>query len=53
MAEDTSERNRQQLIDLSEVAGDVRPVLPAGGSPLADLVNSVGPVGPWDAVSIR
>ena len=40
-----AEQNRQRLIDLSEVAGDVRPVLPAGGPPLADLVNSVGPVG--------
>ena len=41
-----AEQNRQRPIDLSEVAGDVGPVLPAGGSPLADLVNSVGPVGP-------
>ena len=41
-----AEQNRQRPIDLSEVAGDVLPVLPAGGSPLADLVNSVGPVGP-------
>ena len=41
-----AKQNWQQPIDLSEVAGDVRPELPAGGSPLADLVNSVGPVGP-------
>ena len=40
-----AEQNRQQPIDLSEVAGIVRPALPAGGSPLAGLVKSVGPVG--------
>ena len=40
-----AEQNRQRPIDLSKVAGNVRPVLPAGGPPLADLVNSVGPVG--------
>ena len=41
-----AEQNRQRPIDLSEVAGNVRPALPAGGSPLAGLVKSVGPVGP-------
>ena len=45
-----AEQNRQWPIDLSEVAGDVRPVLPAGGSPLAGLVNSVGP---WARVGCR
>ena len=49
-----AEQNRQWPIDLSEVAGDVRP---AGGPPLAgvlplaDLVNSVGPVGPCGMLS--
>ena len=42
---------RGRPIDLSEVAGDVRPVLPAGGSPLVGLVNSVGPVGPCGMLS--
>ena len=46
-----AEQNRQRPIDLSEVAGDVRPVLPARGPPLADLVNSVGPVGPCGMLS--
>ena len=41
----------QRPIDLSEVAGDVRPVLPAGGPPLADIVNYVGPVGPCGMLS--
>ena len=41
-----AEQNRQRPIDLSEVAGNVGPALPAGGSPLAGLVNSVGPIGP-------
>ena len=41
-----AEQNHQRPIDLSEVAGDVRPVLPAGGPPLVGSVNSVGPVGP-------
>ena len=39
-----AEQNRQRPIDLSEVAGNVRPLLPAGGSPLAGLVKSVGPL---------
>ena len=48
-----AELNQQRPIDLSAVAGDVPPVLPAGGPPLADLVNSVGPGWPvWDAVPI-
>ena len=41
-----AEPNRQQPIDLPEVAGNVRPALLAGGSPRAGLVNSVGPVRP-------
>ena len=32
-----AEQNRQRPIYLSEVAGNVRPALPAGGSPLAGL----------------
>ena len=39
-----AEPNRQWPVDLPEVAGNVRPVLLAGGSPQAGLVNSVGPV---------
>ena len=46
-----AEQNRQRPIDLSEVAGNVHPVLPAGGSPLAGLVNSVGPIGPCEMPS--
>ena len=41
-----AEQNRQWPIDLSQVAGNVRPALPAGGSPLAGLVKSVGPLAP-------
>ena len=41
-----AEQNRQQPIDVSEVTGNVRPVLPAGGSPMAGVVNPAGPVGP-------
>ena len=41
-----AEQNRQQPIDVSEVTGNVRPVLPAGGSPLAGVVNPAAPVGP-------
>ena len=41
-----AEQNRQWPIDVSEVTGNVRPVLPAGGSPLAGVVNPVGPDGP-------
>ena len=50
-----AEQNRPGPIDLSEVAGDVRPVLPAGGPPPGcfselcwprwPLLASVGPVG--------
>ena len=38
--------NRQRPIDVSEVTGNVRPVLPAGGSPLAGVVNPAGPMAP-------
>ena len=41
-----AEQNRQRPIDVSEVTGNVRPVLPAGGSPLACVVNPTGPDGP-------
>ena len=41
-----AEQNRQRPIDVSEVTGNVRPVLPAGGSPLAGVVNPAGPDGP-------
>ena len=40
------EQNRQRPIDVSEVTGNVRPVVPAGGSPLAGVVNPAGPDGP-------
>ena len=46
-----AEQNRQRPIGLSEVAGNVRPVLPAGGLPLADLCWPHQPV--WNAVFIR
>ena len=38
-------------IDVSEVTGNVRPVVPAGGSPLAGVVNPAGPVGPCETPS--
>ena len=38
-----AEQNRQRPIDVSEATGKVRPVMPAGGSPLAGVVNPVGP----------
>ena len=41
-----AEQNRQRPIDLSEVSGDVRPVLPAGVPPPPPLVGSVNSVGP-------
>ena len=41
-----AEQNRQRPIDVSEVTGNVRPVLLAGGSPLAGVVNPAGPDGP-------
>ena len=41
-----AEQNRQRQIDVSEVTGNVRPVLPAEGSPLAGVVNPTGPDGP-------
>ena len=47
-----AEQNWQRPIDLSEVAENVCPALPAGGSPLAGLVNSVGPVGPCAILSL-
>ena len=37
---------QNQRIDVSEVTGNVRPVVPAGGSPLAGVVNPAGPDGP-------
>ena len=41
-----AEQNRQRPIDVSEVTGNFRPVLPAKGSPLAGVVNPAGPDGP-------
>ena len=41
-----AEQNWQRPIDVSEVTGNVRPVLPAGGSPLAGVVNPASPDGP-------
>ena len=41
-----AEQNRQWPIDVSEVTGNVRPVVPAGGSPLAGVVNPADPDGP-------
>ena len=41
-----AEHNRQRPIDVSEVTGNVRPVVPAGGSPLAGVVNPDGPMAP-------
>ena len=41
-----AEQNRQRLIDVFEVTGNVRPVVPAGGSPLAGVVYPAGPDGP-------
>ena len=41
-----AEQNRQRPIDVSEVTGNVRPVVPAGGFPLAGVVNPAGPDGP-------
>ena len=51
-----AEQNRQRPFELSEVAGNVRPVLPAGWlselcPPLAGLVNSVGSIGPCEMPS--
>ena len=46
-----AEQNRQRPIDVSEVTGNVRPVVPAGGSPLAGVVNPAGPVGPCETPS--
>ena len=40
-----AKHNRQQPIDVSEVTGNVRPVVPAGGSPLAGVVYPAGPDG--------
>ena len=34
-----------------EVTGNVRPVVPAGGSPLAGVVNPAGPDGPAATVA--
>ena len=41
-----AKQNRQQPTDVSEVTGNVRPVVPAGGSPLAGVVYPAGPGGP-------
>ena len=41
-----AEQNRQQPIDEFEVTGYVRPVVPAGGSPLTAVVYPAGPHGP-------
>ena len=41
-----AEQNRQRPIDAFEVTGNVRPVVPAGGSPLAGVVYPAGPDGP-------
>ena len=41
-----AEQNWQRPIDISEVTGNVRPVVPAGGSPLVGVVNPAGPDGP-------
>ena len=55
-----AEQNRQRPIDVCEVTGNVRPVFPAGGSPLAGVVNPAcpdgpvvagGPVGPCEMLS--
>ena len=40
-----AETDRQRLIDLPDVAGNVRLALLAGGSPRAGVVNFVGSVG--------
>ena len=41
-----AEQNWQRPIDVSEVTGNVHPVVLAGGSPLAGVVNPAGPDGP-------
>ena len=41
-----AEQNRQRPMDAFEVTGNVRPVVPAAGSPLAGVVNPAGPDGP-------
>ena len=41
-----AKQNRQWPIGVSEVTGNVRPVVPAGGSPLAGVVYPAGPDGP-------
>ena len=41
-----AEQNRQWPIDIFEVTGNFRPVVPAGGSPLAGVVYPAGPDGP-------
>ena len=46
-----AEQNRQWPIDVSEATGTVRPVMLAGGSPLAGVVNTAGPVGPCEMPS--
>ena len=35
-----------EMLTSPEVTGNVRPVVPAGGSPLAGVVNPAGPDGP-------
>ena len=41
-----AEQNRQWPIDVFEVTGNVRPVVPAGVSPMAGVVCPAGPDGP-------
>ena len=40
-----AEQNQQRPIDVSEVTGNVRPVVPSGGSALAGVVYPAGPDG--------
>ena len=46
-----AEQNRQRPIDVSEATGKLRLVMPAGGSPMAGVVNPAGPVGPCEMPS--
>ena len=41
-----AEQNQQRPIDVSEATGNVRPVVPTGGSPLVGVVNPAGPMAP-------
>ena len=42
-----AEQNRLRPIDVFEVTGNVRPVVPAGGSPLPGAFGSGGVSGQW------